>query len=128
MHLEDMLRQSLAPRRLNELTRAAVAAIQRGRGSVRVRSLVSDLGTTERTLERAFEDSVGMGPKLLSRLVRFTHAISGDDDDLGYYDDPHRIHEFRAFSGVTPTAFRDEQNMINTAFVGNLQDATAVAM
>lgn len=58
---------------------------------------------------------------------RVTREHAPPIHDLGYYDDPHRIHEFRAFSGVTPTAFRDEQNGINTAFVGNLQDTTAVA-
>lgn len=47
----------------------------------------------------------------------------GGADGLEYYDQSHRIHEFRAIAGVTPTDFIREQNVINDAFVGNLQSS-----
>ena len=100
--LDTVLRDSLAPRNHEHLLAAAVAHIRKAGGNLRVGELASRLGTTERTLERAFEASAGMSPKLVARVIRFTRALSGNDDDLGYYDDPHRIHEFRSFSGTTP--------------------------
>jgi AraC-like DNA-binding protein len=86
--------------------------------------LAQRAGVTERTLERAFDDVVGIGPKQFSRLTRF-HAALRTDDGLAYYDQSHRVHEFRAIAGVTPTDFLREQNAINDAFVGNLQSPSA---
>jgi len=42
--------------------------------------------------------------------VRLLHCTSRVDLpevalDLGYYDQPHFIHEFQEFSGLTPTAY-----------------------
>jgi AraC-like DNA-binding protein len=99
--------------------RAAVDEIIRRDGDIRMGDLAAHVGATTRTLERLFGNQVGVGPKALARLVRFHAVLEGRDP--GYFDDAHRIHEFRAFSGVTPTEFRREQNRMNDAFVGNLQ-------
>lgn len=100
--------------------RAAVDEIVRRYGNVRIRDLATHVGATTRTLERLFDQQVGVGPKSFARLVRFHSALKGRD--AGYFDDAHRIHEFREFCGVTQTEFRREQNLMNDAFVGNLQD------
>ena len=105
------------------LVQAAVCAIERRDGDLRIRGLASALGTTERSLERAFFAQVGIGPKSLARLMRFHAALRGRDG--GYFDDAHRIREFRDFAGLTPTEFRREQHAIHDAFVGNLQDSGA---
>jgi AraC-like DNA-binding protein len=114
------LERRLVVSRHQRLARGAVAEIRRTRGALRVHELAKRLGTTERTLGRAFEDVVGIGPKQFSRLARF-HAALRHDDGLAYYDQSHRIHEFHAIAGVTPTDFLRERNAINDAFVGNLQ-------
>ena len=95
-------------------------AVRRIRGHVRIRDLAKGLGVTERTLERAFHDVVGIGPKRLARIMRFQSALRSDDE-LAYFDDSHRIHEFRELAGVTPTEYWREKHAINDAFVGNLQ-------
>lgn len=107
-------------RRGTSMVSAAIAEIRSARGDVRVADLARRLGTTERTLERAFDDIVGLSPKQLCRVQRFNASLH-DDDALAYYDQSHRIHEFRELAGVTPTEFSREQHAIHDAFVGNLQ-------
>lgn len=63
-----------------------------------------------------FAREVGITPKRYCRLLRFqravgrAHAAGGLDWaglalSCGYYDQPHFIREFEAFSGMTPTAY-----------------------
>jgi AraC-like DNA-binding protein len=114
------LHKAPQPRRHWTMVREAVRRIRSAHGDVRIRDLATGIGVTERSLERAFHDVVGIAPKRLARIVRFQRALRSDDD-LAYFDDSHRIHEFRELAGVTPTDFWRERHAINDAFVGNLQ-------
>jgi AraC-like DNA-binding protein len=60
-----------------------------------------------------FSHSVGLTPKQFFRVQRFQRVLhtlfrSGDADwsdlalQFGYYDQAHFIHEFKAFTGITP--------------------------
>jgi methylphosphotriester-DNA--protein-cysteine methyltransferase len=61
---------------------------------------------------RAFQDRVGINPKLFLRLTRFRAVLAassrGNQDwadlaaDDGYADQSHMIADFREFSGSTP--------------------------
>lgn len=76
----------------------------------------------ERRFRERFQSEVGMAPKLFARVQRFqavigaVHALdevdwAGIAADCGYFDQAHFIHDFRAFSGLTPTeylAFKSE--------------------
>ena len=64
-----------------------------------------------------FRDSVGLTPKLFSRIQRFQAVIgqlargqrvewAGVAADGGFYDQSHLNREFRAFAGVTPGEYR----------------------
>lgn len=66
-----------------------------------------------------FREEVGLTPKLYSRVQRFQHAArlmaAGACHGLaevalaaGYYDQAHFTREFRAFSGLTPTAYQPQ--------------------
>ncbi|MGZ8833050.1 MAG: AraC family transcriptional regulator [Thermoanaerobaculia bacterium] len=114
-----LIRRFVEPRGAG-LARAAAARIARHHGALRIREVASSIGTTERSLARAFDASVGMSAKVYSRLLRFHAALRGEAD--GYFDDSHRIRDFREFSGATPTELQRERNAINDAFVGNVQD------
>lgn len=63
-----------------------------------------------------FREQVGMSPKRYARLQRFRRALfharsqpridwAGIAADCGFHDQPHLVHEFRAFSGMTPSAY-----------------------
>jgi AraC-like DNA-binding protein len=68
--------------------------------------------SAKRFIER-FKAQVGVSLKRYCRIRRFQHALArahrGQPVDrpqvaleCGYYDQAHFIHEFRAFSGLTP--------------------------
>ena len=75
-----------------------------------------------RRLQQLFECAIGMSPKKYSRLKRFQFAVTQlkKDSNLttlafnsGYYDQPHFIHEFSQFAGVSPMALLKESNKLN---------------
>jgi AraC-like DNA-binding protein len=101
----------------NALAKAAVRIIRARGGNVRMRELSVLLGPSERTIERSFDDCVGMPPKVFARLMRFHALLANPERDAGYVDDSHLIHDFREFSGTTPAQFRQEQNAIGDAFM-----------
>lgn len=80
-------------------------------------SLAERFGCSERTIQRACIETLGHGPKWLSRRIRLQEvalalATRPADDlaaiaaDLGYADQSHLARDFRAVTGVTPGAYR----------------------
>lgn len=76
-----------------------------------------ELRLSERTLERRFQEQIGISPKLFSRICRFQSALGqlrrqsfAKLSDIGYEqeyaDQSHFIRSFREFSGLTPDEFR----------------------
>jgi transcriptional regulator GlxA family with amidase domain len=71
-------------------------------------------GVSGRQLGRRFRVAVGVGPKLLARVLRFRHAWElGHAGPVrwpalalacGYCDQAHLIRDFRRFAGTTPAA------------------------
>jgi methylphosphotriester-DNA--protein-cysteine methyltransferase len=95
---------------------AAVGRILRERGQVRLAALGAAAGLSERQLERRFRTAVGLGPKGLSRLVRFQEVLrrlGGGEGaplvevalDCGYFDQSHLVHDFRELAGAAPTQY-----------------------
>jgi AraC-like DNA-binding protein len=93
------------------------------------------VGYSPKGFIRRFKADVGVSPKRFCRLLRFQRALAAAHVGrafnwgelalgCGYFDQAHFIHEFRAFSGVTPTAY----SAARTAFQNHvtfLQDAEA---
>jgi AraC-like DNA-binding protein len=84
-------------------------------GGVPIGALAEELGWSRRHLAATVREELGMPPKTLARLLRFERAAErlrrGADLadaalDSGYYDQAHFNRDFRAFAGVTPTAYR----------------------
>ena len=97
---------------------AAVRRIGGAQGNLRIASLAADMGITRQQLARQFATHVGLSPKMLARVMRVQAALaradaaraayprnvdwSGIAYDLGYYDQPHFIDDFKALTGATP--------------------------
>jgi AraC-like DNA-binding protein len=75
-----------------------------------------DARLSRRRFSQLFREQIGMTPKSYCRLIRFRHIVrqvaAGFQFDWadvalagGYYDQSHLDHEFRAFSGMSPSAF-----------------------
>ncbi len=74
------------------------------------------IGLSARRFIEVFTAEVGLTPKLYCRVRRFQEVLmrvhgAADVDwtdvalTCGYYDQAHFIHDFRAFSGLSPTAY-----------------------
>jgi AraC-like DNA-binding protein len=72
----------------------------------------------KRFIER-FKAAVGVPPKHYCRILRFQRALAcaahGAVDwtriavDCGYFDQAHFIHDFRSFSGITPSGYQADR-------------------
>jgi AraC-like DNA-binding protein len=94
----------------------ALRVLHDPRHSMSVTQITARTGLRAARFIAVFRDQVGLTPKLYSRLMRFRRVIgaiqtrAGDDWasialDSGYYDQAHLNHDFRAFSGTTPSAY-----------------------
>ena len=81
-----------------------------------VARVVDQVGCSQRRFIQLFSEQVGLTPKLFSRVQRFQNAIrhahrlgvvnwAGMALACGYYDQAHFIHDFQAFSGITPSQY-----------------------
>jgi AraC-like DNA-binding protein len=93
---------------------AAVEAIDRSRGQVRIGALADALGTSQDPLEKRFRRAVGASPKRLASIVRLRHAIDGYRSGMtlsslahgaGYFDQSHFVRELRSVTGQSPLRF-----------------------
>lgn len=83
-------------------------------GRARISSIADNLGWSRKHLAASFSDAIGVGPKTLSRIVRFNRALGLSRQqasnwadiaaDCGYADQAHLVREFRDLAGETPTA------------------------
>lgn len=102
------------------------ARIVNSAGLISVDQLALDAGISSRQLERRFMREVGVGPKLLSRILRFQQvfrAVERSDSawasiaiDCGYYDQAHLIRDFNQFAQQTPSVLFAEQTALAESF------------
>ena len=82
-------------------------------GRARISAIAEKLGWSRKHLAGSFSNAIGIGPKTLSRIVRFNRALglsrqqsadwAGIAADCGYADQAHLVREFRDLAGETPT-------------------------
>ena len=103
--------RSLTP---DKLVVTALALIHQRKGNIKISQLASDLHISQSPLEKRFRQVVGTSPKKFALIVRMKHLLNAFTEghsltvlgyDAGFYDQPHFIKEFRAFTGETPTTF-----------------------
>lgn len=91
-------------------------------GSLPLNCLSERTGVHYKKLERIFSQYTGYNPKNFTRVIRFysalrqmkTKQLSLTDIGLngGYYDQPHFIRDFKAFTGKSPSEFSTESPTI----------------
>ncbi|MCW5620584.1 MAG: helix-turn-helix transcriptional regulator [Burkholderiales bacterium] len=92
-----------------------IDAIEAAHGMLRIKAIAAMLGKSPRQLERVFLETVGITPKLFSRIVRFRRAsalVSSSPASLadiaaaaGYSDQSHMSNEFRLLGDISPAVF-----------------------
>lgn len=91
----------------------------RSAGSISIEQLAEDTGYTARYIDRCFRNETGLSPKQLAKIVRFQAAVSALNQnqhkgrslteiaaDLGYFDQSHFVHDFKAYTGLTPKKYQ----------------------
>jgi AraC-like DNA-binding protein len=98
----------------------ALSQLHRAPGTATIAELTRRIGLSSRRISQLFREQVGVSPKLYGRILRFQQAVQqmhhGADIhwaelalNCGYYDQSHFNNDFRAFSGLSPTAYTATQ-------------------
>jgi AraC-like DNA-binding protein len=114
VRVADQYLLARAPHCLQSGVIAAARELRQHRGRPRISGLAETAGLSLRQFERRFVSEVGMSPKLYARVARFEAALEirmrapglrwiDIAHDLGYHDQMHMVHDFRQFSGLTPS-------------------------
>ncbi|UOE43377.1 helix-turn-helix domain-containing protein [Agromyces larvae] len=99
-----------------ELVRHLSTAIADTGGSVPISALGVAARASSTYVAKRFKDVIGVTPKRLARSYRFTFTVlaldvaapidwGGVAARAGYFDQAHFVHEFREFTGLTPTRY-----------------------
>ena len=110
---ETLLAMMKPPRDPHPAVQYALREIGR---TPRIDALASQIGLGPRRFADVFRDEVGLTPKLFCRIRRFQDALRRLSDgkriewadfalSCGYYDQPHFIRDFQAFSGMNPSCY-----------------------
>jgi AraC-like DNA-binding protein len=113
---------------------ALVERAQGDRAIKRADDLARVAGLSVRSLHRAFERYVGVGPKWVIRRARVHEAAErvaagesvawgGLAHELGYHDQAHLIRDFKAQIGVTPAAYARRCAGLQVAVARRLEGA-----
>lgn len=100
-----------------------VTQIKSTRGQISVEALTDKVGISCRQLVRRFDKCIGLSPKELIRITKFISSLDVINNsknkslteiafDSGYYDQAHFIHDFKEFSGMTPTDYKLSSNVV----------------
>ncbi len=114
--LEEELMRRLCETAGLGLVRHASSVIAATSGAVTIGDLSVAAGVSSAHLAQRFKELIGVTPKRLARTYRFAATVFAinparpiDWGDLaggaGYFDQAHFGHEFRAFTGLTPTRY-----------------------
>lgn len=124
--VERFLTTHLTDSKHNSRLMTLAARIVDSVGLVSVDQLANDAGISSRQLERRFLREVGVGPKLLGRIIRFQQVFRAVEQcnvtwadvalECGYYDQAHLIRDFNQFAHQTPTVLFSSQSALTEAF------------
>jgi AraC-like DNA-binding protein len=101
----------------------SVNEIKQAKGQISVEALADKVGVSNRQLVRRFDKFVGLSPKEFVRITKFISSLDMMNHfknkslteiavHAGYYDQAHFIHDFKEFSGMTPTDYLLSTNVV----------------
>ena len=124
--LEEFLTRELLSHETDPRLLKLTARIVESGGLVSVDELASDAGISSRQLERRFLREVGLGPKLLGRIIRFQQVFRAVEQcdaawaavaiECGYYDQAHLIRDFHQFARQTPAVLFRRPSALTESF------------
>lgn len=109
---QNFLLKNIYFKRRNNIVNNAVAEILLNQGNIKTENLAKAVYTSQRHLERLFNENIGVTPKKFSSLIRYQYLwqdilLSKDINLLdlteryGYSDQAHLLNDFRNFHSMT---------------------------
>jgi methylphosphotriester-DNA--protein-cysteine methyltransferase len=131
--LEEELMRRLCETAGLGLVRHTSSVIAATSGAVAIGDLNVAAGVSSTHLAQWFKELIGITPKRLARTYRFAATVFAIDPagpidwaDLaggaGYFDQAHFGHEFRAFTGLTPTRYVEVRRRFLREHPGHVLD------
>ncbi|AXB41694.1 helix-turn-helix domain-containing protein [Amycolatopsis albispora] len=131
--LEDELVRRLSETTGLGLVRHTSSVIAATGGAVTIGDLGVAAGVSSTHLAQRFKQLIGITPKRLARTYRFTTTVFAIDPTgpvdwgelasrAGYFDQAHFGHEFRAFTGLTPTRYLEVRRRFQREHPGHTLD------
>ncbi|MFJ7218868.1 helix-turn-helix domain-containing protein [Amycolatopsis sp. NPDC098790] len=131
--LEDELLRRLGEAAGLGLVRHTSGLIAAAGGAVAIGDLSAAAGVSSTHLAQRFKELVGVTPKRLARTYRFAGSVFAIDPagpvdwgglagGAGYFDQAHFGHEFRAFTGLTPTRYVEVRRRFLREHPGHVLD------
>ena len=125
--LEQFLLKQLSVHDEDSIFEYCVEKITASKGKIAVKELEKKTGYSSRWLNMKFNDKLGVSPKNLSSIIRFTQYyqafISGNEKSFlkndfyeFYYDQSHFIKDFKRFTGLPPTRFEKQINDFGASY------------
>jgi AraC-like DNA-binding protein len=111
-----ILQLSATNRNDNRKVHFATTTLKENSGMKSLTEIQRELNTTERSLQRMFENNVGISPRMYSRICQFQsafqqlnqHQFSQLSDiayDNSFADQSHFIRVFKEFTNITPKEY-----------------------
>ncbi|MBC7829532.1 MAG: AraC family transcriptional regulator [Chitinophagaceae bacterium] len=101
----------------------ALSLILKSEGNIPLKELQENIQLSERSFERRFKQSIGISPKLFSRICRFQASLNqlrknkyNKLSDIAfeneYADQSHFIRTFKEFAGFSPFQYQKQSKEI----------------
>jgi AraC-like DNA-binding protein len=115
---EFLLRKFASRLEPNPCVAYAVDEMAQSPDEINIARMNNKIGYSQKHFIEMFRKQVGVAPKSFLRIMRFQKAIRAIDargsidwgaiaHECGFYDQSHFIHEFKRFSGFTPTRYAE---------------------
>jgi AraC-like DNA-binding protein len=128
--VETFFRKLISRYAVNDdpMVSAAVAFLIQHSGAVSIEQLARFTGYEQRQLERRFNHSVGLSPKVLGSIIRL-HIflkqlrlnpfanLTALGYESGFYDQSHLIREFKKITGLTPSQYKTQASPLAVNFL-----------
>lgn len=127
----QMRNESVTSHKKAELFEQIADLIIQRRGKIRVSELENLAGYSSRYINKIFETELGMSAKQLCNTVKFQFLLddinknekenlTSISSEYNFYDQAHFIHEFKEFTGKTPSEYANEIEAKN--YLENVRD------
>jgi AraC-like DNA-binding protein len=130
---QELMRRLCEPAGL-DLVRQTSSAMMTATGMVAIGDLGAAAGVSSTHLAQRFKEPIGVTPKRLARTYRFAATVfainpveainwSALAAGAGYFDQAHFGHDFRAFTGLTPTRYVEVRRRFLSEHPGHVMNS-----